>query len=652
MWLTIGRAGALHLLPAVVLLATAAVVSGDRPFLESSDPWPGTATAVLYCVVSGVGWAAGALVLGGIVIVAVSSSPDRSGWLSADTYLVQRAVVAASALWFLCSAAMVPLSVAVGSGSGPVELIASGMFLDVLPAVEEAYGWIVSAVAAAVVWLATELRPTWIPTVVSVIPAFLGIMAVPVTGNVAQGPDHDIATTLSFGVYVPMAVLIGVCSLGGLCRHGRSGGTGPARVVRRRIAVIRLLCEGACLASGALLVLWLLAPGALSTTTVYGRFCLFGGVLLILMAVGDVRALRRTSTEPGLAWRVLRAGGATGLVLVAAMCRYFTAPVLPRHEFTIWDVYLGYPLPRPPDLLRLVSTVRFDFLLGTASLVIAALYVWGYVRLRRQGIGWPVTRLLWWLGGCLGLLVGTSSGAAAYGAAMMSVHMGNHMLLNMYASVMLVLGSPLTLALRALPVTPRRSGLTGPREWITAVVHSGFSRVVTHPAFTFIMFVASLYVVYFTPLWGMFAKYHWWHLFISVHFTISGYLFFWTIIGDDPGPRQLPYIARLGLLMCSMPFHAFFGISMMSLGTVIADDFYDRLRFGWMTDRLHDQWLGGAIAWGMSEIPILVVAVALGIQWYRSDQRVASRMDRWEDAGRSDDLDAYNRMLRQLQGER
>jgi putative copper resistance protein D len=68
-----------------------------------------------------------------------------------------------------------------------------------------------------------------------------------------------------------------------------------------------------------------------------------------------------------------------------------------------------------------------------------------------------------------------------------------------------------------------------------------------------------------------------------------------------------------------------------------------------MTDRPDDQWLGGAIAWGMSEIPILVVAVALGIQWYRSDQRTARRMDRWEDDAKSDDLDAYNRMLGQLQ---
>lgn len=208
--------GAAYLCPGILLLAVAAVLSGDLPYREAAEPFPGDGTAVAYVVLSGVTWAAGALVLGGIAIVTVSSFPDRWGLVSASTYLVQRAVAASAALWFVGSVVTVPVSVATLSGVPVVKLIRSGMMFEVLPAVEEAYAWIVSAMCAAVVCLVTGPWPRWNPTVLAAIPACIGIMAVPVTGNVAQGPDHDIATTLSFGVYVPLAVLIGVRSLAGL----------------------------------------------------------------------------------------------------------------------------------------------------------------------------------------------------------------------------------------------------------------------------------------------------------------------------------------------------------------------------------------------------------------------------------------------------
>ena len=68
-------------------------------------------------------------------------------------------------------------------------------------------------------------------------------------------------------------------------------------------------------------------------------------------------------------------------------------------------------------------------------------------------------------GGCLALLFVSSSGVKAYGSAMFSVHMSEHMTLNMFIPVFLVLGAPLTLALRALRPAPPGSP-PGPREWL------------------------------------------------------------------------------------------------------------------------------------------------------------------------------------------
>jgi putative copper resistance protein D len=65
-----------------------------------------------------------------------------------------------------------------------------------------------------------------------------------------------------------------------------------------------------------------------------------------------------------------------------------------------------------------------------------------------------------------------------------------------------------------------------------------------------------------------------------------------------------------------------------------------------------DQHLGGAIAWGASEVPVIIVVIALITQWARQDRRTSVRSDRHADAGYDDDLDAYNNMLRELARQR
>jgi putative copper resistance protein D len=104
----------------------------------------------------------------------------------------------------------------------------------------------------------------------------------------------------------------------------------------------------------------------------------------------------------------------------------------------------------------------------------------------------------------------------------------------------------------------------------------------------------------------------------------------------------------LALLFAVMPFHAFFGIATMTMTSVMGGSFYRKLNLPWLSDLVSDQHLGGAIAWGSSELPILVVVVALVVQWARQDRRTATRTDRHADAKYDDDLEAYNAMLREL----
>ncbi|MCV7081065.1 cytochrome c oxidase assembly protein [Mycolicibacterium insubricum] len=397
---------------------------------------------------------------------------------------------------------------------------------------------------------------------------------------------------------------------------------------------------------GLLLAVVLLDGPADLIHTDYGRAA--AGPRRLAAGRGDRHRRSRLATRrPAVASRTTALAMLGVLAAVSAMAVQ-AAPRLLNHRFTVWDIFLGYSLPGPPTLVRILTTWRFDTFLGAAGVVAAAAYLAGYLLLRRRGDTWSTGRLVSWLSGCALLVFDTSSGLRAYGSAMFSVHMAEHMLLNMFVPVLLVLGGPVTLALRTLH--PAGHGHPpGPREWLLTLVHSRVTTFLSHPVTAFVLFVASLYIVYFTSLFDHLVRYHWGHELMSTHFLITGYLFFWAIIGIDPGPKRLPFLGRLALLFAVMPFHAFFGIALMTMENVIGGTFYRYLALPWVDSLVDDQHLGGSIAWGSSELPVIIVVIALVAQWAGSDRRAARRSDRHADADYGDDdLDAYNAMLAEL----
>jgi putative copper resistance protein D len=225
--------------------------------------------------------------------------------------------------------------------------------------------------------------------------------------------------------------------------------------------------------------------------------------------------------------------------------------------------------------------------------------------------------------------------------------MAEHMILSMLVPILLVLGAPVTLALRALPVAGRTRP-PGPREWLLAALHSPVARWLTHPLVTLPLFVGSYYALYFSGLFAAALPEHAAHVFMNLHFLVTGLLFFWPLIGLDPAPRRLPPAARLGILFASVPFHAFFGVAVMSSETPIGGDFYRALALPWVPDPLRDQQLGGGLAWASGEIPLLLVVIVMLVQWARLDERSARRDDRRAEADGDAALVAYNAMLRQL----
>jgi cytochrome c oxidase assembly factor CtaG len=283
------------------------------------------------------------------------------------------------------------------------------------------------------------------------------------------------------------------------------------------------------------------------------------------------------------------------------------------------------------------------FLVG--CVLALALYGWGAARLWRRGDGWPVGRLVAFTAGVLTIVVAMCTGLNDYGMVMFSVHMVQHMIISMVSPILLLLGAPVTLALRALPAAGR--GRKGPRELLVALLHSRYMRIITHPAFTIPLFIASLYALYFTPLFDFLMGSKVGHIAMMVHFLAVGLVFFWPIMGVDPGPHRPGYVLRMLELFAGMPFHAFFGIALMMASEPMVETFKNPpASLG--IDALSDQNYAGGIAWAFSEIPSVLVLIALLFQWYGSEQRQAKRTDRAADRDGDKDLEAYNAYLASL----
>ncbi|WP_223986259.1 cytochrome c oxidase assembly protein [Arthrobacter sp. NicSoilB8] len=310
---------------------------------------------------------------------------------------------------------------------------------------------------------------------------------------------------------------------------------------------------------------------------------------------------------------------------------------------------------QPPTLARVLAWHPQPVpLLPVLVLVLLGLYGCGVVVLHRRGIRWPVSRSIWWLLGLGIILAVTATGIEGYGMELFSIHMIQHMVLNMLAPVFLVLGAPITLLLRALPSGTGRRGRL--RRAVLRVIQSHPAAFLAHPAVAFGLFIMSLYGLYFTPAFDDLMGTWWGHNLMLVHFLAIGFLYFWGILGVDPSPRTparglrrlagpvLPVLE----LAATAPFHAFFGVVVM-MSTALMVKFYSRPVPGWHISPLADQAAGGGIAWGFTELPTLLVLGALVVKWQKSDQRATRAAERRtaRDGGDTN-LSDYNAYLQSL----
>jgi putative membrane protein len=283
--------------------------------------------------------------------------------------------------------------------------------------------------------------------------------------------------------------------------------------------------------------------------------------------------------------------------------------------------------------------------LPVLSVLGLVLYLVAVVRLRRTGVGWPWWRTAAWIAGTVSLFAVTGTWLNGYSMVLFSLHMTQHMVLSMLTPLLLLVAAPVTLALRTLP---RGRGAAGvPRALLLNALHSRAARFVSHPLFTIPLFIASLYGVYFTPLFDVLMGNPAGHQLMLAHFVVTGLLFFGPIVAQDPWPRTLSHPGRMLELFLPVPFHAFFGVAVMMAGSLVVDSFAEPPA-GWGVDPVADQGVAGGIVWAFGELPTVLVLAVVFFSWANSDARRARAMDRAADRSGDADLEAYNARLRTL----
>lgn len=619
---------------AVAALATiAAALSGAL----GGDP-----PVVLLPAATGARDASAALTVG-LLVLAAAVLPGVGGssrGLSGSQLSAVRAACAAAAAWvatglltgFLTSAERSGRSAWTEEGAHDLHRFMTGDNL------ERAQG--AAFVLAVIVCLGAAAARSIAACGLLAVLAGIAVVPLAVAGHGAGGSDHATAVTAQAGHLIGASVWTGGL-LGVLLLRGELGES--FAVILRRYSRLAAWSFAVVVGTGVISAATRLG-GWSGLRSDYGSLLIAKAMVAVALGLIGLQLRRRVIGGERDSGVLVRLVGLelTMIAFAVGLAVALSREPAPRSGDEAQFGPLGEAMPPPFTVTRLFTEWRVDLLWMSVAVLAVVWYLRAAWALRARGDGWPVVRTAAWLGGWLVMVWATSAGPAAYGRVLFSAHMIQHMTIAMLVPILLVLAAPATLALRVLPA---RAGSTGPREWLLLVLHSPVLRVLANPIVAAAMSVGSLAVFYNSPLFEWALRHHSGHVLMTVHFLAAGYLFAWVICGIDPGPRRPHYVFRILLLLITFAFHAFIGLALMSSASITAGEWFTALPRDWGPSLAEDQERGGAIAWGMGDLPVLLMAVAMARQWVRADAREARRTDRQAARDGDAELAAYNDYL-------
>ena len=253
--------------------------------------------------------------------------------------------------------------------------------------------------------------------------------------------------------------------------------------------------------------------------------------------------------------------------------------------------------------------------LGVATAALGYLVADGRVRRAHGRVPRPRARLAFFAG--LGVVVAALTGPIdAAVTTSFSIHMIQHLLLTMVAPPLLLLGTPITLALQAWPGTPRR--------WLLATLRSGPARLFGNPLVAWALFFVVLWGIHFTWIYEAALHNNGLHALEHIVLLVTALLFWMPIVRADPAPSGLSYPARILYLFVAMPAMAFLGLTIVSSRLVLYPTY---AHAEGVARALADQRAAGAIMWAGTMVLIVPALGFVLLDWVRADEREAARVD-------------------------
>ena len=280
-----------------------------------------------------------------------------------------------------------------------------------------------------------------------------------------------------------------------------------------------------------------------------------------------------------------------------------------------------------PELPGVVLAWSLDPLPLIGVAVAAAAYVWAERHVaRRHPRNRPRAWRRWaFLGGLAAIVLALFSPIETYEGQLFSVHMVQHMLLELVAAPLLLLGAPATLALRAAAPSVRRK--------LLRLLHSWPLAVLTFPLVTWLVFAGVNWGWHLSDLYDQALENPPLHYMQHATFLAAALLFWLPVVGADPARWRLPRPARLFYLFLAMPQNSFLGVALMSAPTILYPHYLTNLRT-WGPTALADQNLGGIVMWVFGDLAFLIAMAAVVAGWVRHEDRRTALLDARLDAER------------------